>query len=292
MTREIRDRIIERFMQNVNGRQPDTTEGNPRHDGGAGHWFERQMGIRANADNRPDLWGFECKNATGSQTTFGDWMADYLIWRDEDMFPNLVGLTGNNLRTQQNTNKDEVFLRAFGIWRNAEEDDVYQVDGQQLTWENGGFFSWSGICPQRVTQGYRDEGQALVVNDDNSISVVYSYLHDIREDRDERVPEVFRIENLTLISWSEEQITEFVENKFGQRGWFKAMMDRQDRYNAIIFGRAIHIDRFLQAVRNGDIKFDPRLKQRRPDGTDRYGMQWRAGNAFWENLSDERFDPP
>ena len=127
------------------------------------------MGIRANADNRPDLWGFECKNATGSQTTFGDWKADYLIWRDEDMFPNLVGLTGNNLRTQQNTNKDEVFLRAFGIWRNAEEGDVYQVDGQQLTWENGGFFSWSGICPQRVTQGYRDGGQALVVNDDNSL---------------------------------------------------------------------------------------------------------------------------
>ena len=117
-----RERIIERFMQNVNGRQPDTTGGNSRHDGGAGHWFERQMGIRANADNRPDLWGFECKNATGSQTTFGDWKADYLIWRDEGAFPNLVGLTGNNLRTQQNTNKDEVFLSAFGTWRNAEED--------------------------------------------------------------------------------------------------------------------------------------------------------------------------
>ena len=118
-----RERIIERFLQNVNGRQPDTTDGNPRHDGGAGHWFERQMGIRANADNRPDLWGFECKNATGSQTTFGDWMADYLIWRDEDMFPNLVGLTGNNLRTQQNTNKDEVFLvvddrdKVVKMWR-------------------------------------------------------------------------------------------------------------------------------------------------------------------------------
>ena len=80
------------------------------------------------------------KNATGSQTTFGDWKADYLIWRDEGAFPNLVGLTGNNLRTQQNTNKDEVFLSAFGIWRNAEEDDTYQVDGQQVTWENGGFF--------------------------------------------------------------------------------------------------------------------------------------------------------
>ncbi len=131
-----RERIIERFMQNVFGRQPDTTGGNPRHDGGAGHWFEEEMGVTHNADNRPDLWGFECKNATGSQTTFGDWKADYLIWRDPEMFPNLAGLTGNNLRLQQNTNKDEIFLPAFGIWRDAGEKDVYEIDGEQVHWEN------------------------------------------------------------------------------------------------------------------------------------------------------------
>jgi len=293
-----RERIIERFMQRVNGRQPDIAGGNPEHDGGAGHWFERLMGIRPNADNRPDLWGFECKNATGSQTTFGDWKADYLIWRDPERFPNLEGLTGgmrranSPFRIQQLRNKDEVFLPAFGTWRDATENVCYELDGEQVFWENNGFFSWSGICPQRVTQGYRNEGQALLVNEDNSISVVYSYSHDSRDDKDQSVPENFRIENLTLIRWSEEKITEFVENKFGQRGWFKALMDRQRRYNALIFGGPIHIDEFLQAVRNGDIKFDPRMKQRRPDGSDRFGMQWRARNSFWINLSDERFDPP
>jgi hypothetical protein len=48
----------------------------------------------------------------------------------------------------------------------------------------------------------------------------------------------------------------------------------------------------LQSVRNGNVIFDTGMKERRDDGTDRYRMQWRASNVFWEELSDERFDPP
>ena len=69
-------KIIELFQQNVYGKSPDTTEFNQRHDGKAGHWLERQMGIAANANNEPDLHGYEMKNSTGSKTTFGDWSAN------------------------------------------------------------------------------------------------------------------------------------------------------------------------------------------------------------------------
>ena len=69
-------KIIELFKKNVYGRLPDTNSFNQRHDGKDGHWLERQMGITANANNEPDLYGYEMKNSTGSKTTFGDWSAN------------------------------------------------------------------------------------------------------------------------------------------------------------------------------------------------------------------------
>lgn len=294
-THVIRERIQEIFMENVFGMQPDTTGGNPKHDGGAGHWFETQMGVTPNADNAPDLLGFECKNGTRSKTTFGDWEADYLIWRDPEIFPNLEDLAGgmrganSPFRIQQSRNKDEVFLPAFG--RHMESDETYTLNGQQVGWENNEYYSWSWI--RKIRHGFSNEGQRIVINDDNSISVVYSYTHDARRDRDERVPEEFRIEDLTLISWSERTLTDFVENKFGVNGWFKGIIDRTTgRYTALIFGEPITFDRFLEDVRDSHIYFDTRLKERRPDNTDRFGMNWRANNTFWEEMADERFDPP
>lgn len=50
-------KIIELFKDNVYGRSPDTNGFNQSHDGKDGHWLERQMGIAANANNEPDLYG-------------------------------------------------------------------------------------------------------------------------------------------------------------------------------------------------------------------------------------------
>ena len=83
--------IIKLFKENVYGRSPKTDDFNQRHDGKAGHWLERQMGIAANANNEPDLYGYEMKNSTGSKTTFGDWSANYYIFKDKeiDLAPSL-----------------------------------------------------------------------------------------------------------------------------------------------------------------------------------------------------------
>ena len=45
---------------------------NIQHDGANGYWLEKQMGIKPNGENRPDLYGFEMKNDTKSKISFID----------------------------------------------------------------------------------------------------------------------------------------------------------------------------------------------------------------------------
>ena len=77
-----KEKIIALFLTNVKGKKPDSVHSNQDHDGRDGHWLERQMGLAANASNTPDLFGFEMKNDTRSKTSFGDWSANYYIFRD------------------------------------------------------------------------------------------------------------------------------------------------------------------------------------------------------------------
>ena len=111
MTQEIRDKIIKRFMENVYGKTSETSRANQRHDGKKGHWLEKQMGVKPNADNKPDLWGYEMKNDTTSKTTFGDWSPNYWIFRD----------------SQYDMTRED-FLRIFG----------------KANKHKGGRLSWSG----------------------------------------------------------------------------------------------------------------------------------------------------
>jgi len=80
---QIKRIIIKLFKNNVKGKKVDSTMSNVRHDGKDGHWLEKQMGISHNADNEPDIYGFEMKNNTSSKTTFGDWSASYYIFKDD-----------------------------------------------------------------------------------------------------------------------------------------------------------------------------------------------------------------
>jgi len=190
---------------------------------------------------------------------------------------------GDEKRKQCNVNKDTVFLKAFGIWRDDTEEHSYGK------WENKGYYSWSGKpSPTKVTDGFNDFGQALVVNKDNSISVKYLYSKDSRNSKSEIVPKKFQIEDLVLFRWSYEWIKKKVENKFSKHGWFKCNM-KNGAYSEIIFGKPIFITKFLEWVKNGSAIFDTRMKQRRPNNTDRYGMQWRANNEFWKNLATNSY---
>ena len=71
MTEDIRNKIIRRYMERVHGKKPDTSKSNKKHDGKEGSWLEDTMGVKRNANNKPDLWGYEMKNHTKSKTSFG-----------------------------------------------------------------------------------------------------------------------------------------------------------------------------------------------------------------------------
>lgn len=75
-------KIIHTFYQSVYGKTANIQGANPRHAGSRGHWLETQMGLTPNGNNAPDLYGYEMKNATTSKTTFGDWSANYYIFKD------------------------------------------------------------------------------------------------------------------------------------------------------------------------------------------------------------------
>ena len=126
-----------------------------------GHWLEERMGIKHNASNTPDLLGFEMKNQTTSKTTFGDWSADYYIFRS----------TGNPDGTISRDN----FMRIFGS-PNPKKNNRY---------------SWSGApCPK--IKSYNAFGQILKVYPDNSIVSQYSYDEDGRKDKNRIVPNPFK----------------------------------------------------------------------------------------------------
>ena len=273
---EARKKIIEIYKKKVHGKKPDITKMSKTHDGKKGHWLEDTMGSKRDASNTPDLLGYEMKTGR-SKTTFGDWGPDYFIFRDEEKFPNLIGKKGRDKIKLWQTNKDAIFLKAFGIWRKTTDEG----------WGGNGYYSWSGTpSPSHLTKGFNSFGQSLIVNGNNSISIIYCYSKDEREDKSKLVPSKFQIENLRLFRWSEKWIKDKVENKFSVHGWFKCIM-KKGIFSEIIFGKPIRIQNFLGWIKNGDVIFDTGMKERRPNGTDRFRNQWRASSKFWKSLAVE-----
>ena len=289
---DAREKIIEIYKKKVHGKKPDTSKMTKGHDGKKGHWLEDAMGSKRDASNSPDLFGYEMKTGQ-DKVSFGDWGPDYFIFRDEEKFPNLAGMKGMQRKKLQKTNKDEIFLKAFGEWREAVEDTTkYKVDGKMISWQDvgkNGYYSWSGKpSPYRVTDGFNEYGQAIVINSDDSVSVTYSYSKDRRENKSKVVPKKFQTENLKLFGWSADWLKNKVENKFNQHGWFKCNT-KNEKFYEIIFGDRITLSKFLSWVKNGEVILDTRLKETRPDNTDRYGMMWRAPINFWKSKSTFRY---
>jgi len=291
-TLKARKKIIEIYKKKVHGEKPDTSKMTTGHDGKKGHWLEDVMGSKRDASNKPDLFGCEMKTG-GNKTTFGDWGPDYFIFRDQEKFLNLIGETGKKKQKLQKNNKDKIFLKAFGMWRDVGDDPhEYKLDGEIKTWQSigkDGYYSWSGTpSPNKVSDGVNNFGQAVIINQDNSISITYCFSKDKRENKSDLVPKEFQIENLKLFRWSHEWLMKKVENKFNVHGWFKCNI-KEEKFYEIIFGDKITVMEFIKWVRTGDVVFDTRLKETRPDGSDRYGMQWRAPSKFWESKAVETY---
>ena len=73
-------KIIELFYKNIKDKQYIYEESiNKSHDGKEGHWLEKQMDIKLNNNNTPDLFGYEMKKQS-LKISYGDWSAtEYFV---------------------------------------------------------------------------------------------------------------------------------------------------------------------------------------------------------------------
>jgi len=242
--------IIDRFNANVRGQRP-VAQGNAKHDGKYGHWLERKMGSAIDGANEADLFGYEMKCDTTSKTTFGDWSADYYIFKH----------TNSGLNRSQ-------FLLIFG----------------KPNMKKKGRPSWSGEPCPKIT-GYNRFGQILIVDNDNNIYAVYSYSKDLRTDKEQIVPTKLQQNYLILAKWGAEVIKKKLERKFNQKGWFKCKLGRNGTYEKIAFGAPINIDTWIELVKQGIVFFDSGMYE----GNIRPYSQWRANNSFWDSCIVEEY---
>lgn len=238
--------IIEQFKATVKGKKPDTLKANIKHSGKEGHWLELAMGLKLNRSNSPDLLGFEMKNNTSGKTTFGDWSADYYIYKDN----------------------------AYNIAR----DDFIALFGKSNLKKNGRF-SWSGEPFPKIGD-FNNFGQKLNVDEDGNIVALYSFSNDRRADKAVILPPRFQQEDLVLARWEAVTLQTKLENKFNQNGWFKCIKNSNGVYVSIVFGAPINYENWIELVRRGIVFLDSGMYQ----GNKRPYSNWRADNKLWESL--------
>lgn len=252
-TEKLKHLIIELFMSNVKGKKPDTSSANTRHAGREGHWLETQMGIIHNASNTPDIHGFEMKNETSQKTTFGDWSADYYIFKNAN-----YGIT-----------RDE-FMVLFGKPNDSK----------------GGRYSWSGEpCPKKVDE-YNSFGQTITIDENDNIFAMYDFSKDTRQNKNELIPAIMQVNDLVLAKWNASSMKIKVERKFNHRGWFKCLKDEATGvYCNIVFGEPITFENWIMGVKKGLIFFDSGMYQTNV----RPYSQWRAMNNYWDSLITSKY---
>lgn len=253
--------IIDIFKKNVFGKYPDLSQMNSSHDGRAGHWLEKQMGIQPNARSEADLLGFEMKNQTKSKTTFGDWSPDYFIFNDANIIPRVKGETAVMRRNQH-------FLPIFGK-PNEDKDNR---------------LSWSGSPIPKINQR-NQYGCILKITSGSDIEIQYSYSFDNRANKAEFVPDIYKKEDLVIARWSADKMRLKVNKKFNQNGWFRCKTDNSGKYVSIEFGKPLSFESWIQLVNQGIIFFDSGMYETNP----RPYSQWRANNSLWDQLVDRKY---
>ncbi len=255
---KFKQKIIELFKSRVKGRKPDLSQYTIKHDGKAGHWLEKQMGLKQNASNTPDIYGYEMKNQTSSgKITFGDWSADEYIFKHGQ--PNKI----------HNTNRDY----------NISRDDFLRIFGRPNP-KMSNRLSWSGSpCPSYINER-NSYGQILEIDENQDIIISYSYSKDNREYKRQIVPIEMQKEGLILARWYRDSIKKKLEDKFNQQGWFTCKKNREGIYESIHFGKPMNFESWIGLFKNREILFDSGMHY----GNKRNYSQWRAMQGVWDKL--------
>ena len=256
--------IINRFCKNVKGKKADTGGFNKKHDGAEGHWLEKQMGIALNADNKPDLFGYEMKNHTSSgKITYGDWSADEYIYL-HGRGPNKV----NSINKNYQISRDD-FLKIFGKPNSLKNNRL----------------SWSGTpCPTYYGD-ITTFGQSLAIDANKNVIITYSFSKDQRLDKSNVVPTSMQTEDLIIAKWHGSNLRLKVERKFNQNGWFTCTKNNNGKYESISFGSPMNYNSWMQLFKNKIVFFHSGMYQ----GNNRPYSQWRASTGYWHSLIKDTY---
>ena len=252
--------IIDLFTANVKGNVADTSNSSKKHCGKEGHWLEKQMGIRHNSKNEPDMYGYEMKTDC-VKTTFGDYSAsEYLFSKKQVLLDTLNGWNIKNIVLRSD------FIKIFGLPNH----------------DKNGRYSWSGKCVPKYGK-WNDCGQTMEINDTNDIIAYYMYSKDKRDDGiKDFFPDYLKVKDKVAYAiWKSDKLSVQINRKFNNKGFFICKKDKQGVYDKIVFGRPFDFIEFIQGIKDNKIIFDSGMY----DGNSRNYSQFRASSTgFWNTL--------
>ena len=211
--------IINLFNNKVKGKDIYIENQNEKHCGKEGHWLETQMGIKHNANNEPDIHGYEMK--TGEKvTTFIDKSPDVMFIEDG------VELPKRNIELKKN------FWQKYASAKNTEHLTI------------GG---WS-------VDKYNNIGQKMVIDDKNNVHIIYDYNYDTR-DRAYKDNLKLNEKPHTIMQWYSSSLNNAIENKFNKKGFFKCKKEN-NQFVKICFGKPITFEIWINELKKGIIYHD------------------------------------
>lgn len=251
--------IINRFFKNVKGVDICVNNQNQNHCGKEGHWLEKQMGIKHNSKNEPDINGYEMKKSS-SKTTLGDFSASEYAFSKKNK--RKIINEYNNWTDEVKINRTE-YIHYFG--------NLNPTNNR---------YSWSGSCVPTYNN-WNNNGQKLIVLENNDIVIYYSFTHDTRSI--DTFPEFLKNDNIVIAIWKAEKMKPHIDNKFNIKGFF-ICKKIENKYEKICFGKPFNFEYFIECIKNRKIIFDSGMYE----GNGRNYSQFR-GSSFWNELIIEEY---
>jgi len=253
--------IIELFKKNIKNKEIIYEKKiNNNHDGKEGHWLEKQMGIKSNNSNSPDINGYEMKKES-TKISYGDWSASEYLFNEEKPILN-------------------EFNKCENI--NISRSDFIKYFGSSNPLKNNRN-SWSGKCFPKYGK-INTSGQVIKFSKNNELCILYYYSKDKRENKKD-IPEILKKDKLLIAVWEMEKLKKLVENKFNNKGYFICKKNKEGVYEKICFGPKFDYNFFVDKFKSGEIILDSGMY----DGNTRNYSNFRSSNKFWLDNAKEEY---
>ena len=253
--------IIALFNEKIKNKQINISKCNVKHCGKEGHWLEKQMNIKHNSKNEPDINGYEMKKSS-KKITFGDFSAsEYLFSKDKP-----------NIKSKNKWNNDISISRT----------EFIKYFGTQKPLKNNRY-SWSGSCIPHYNK-WNECGQNLLIDNDNNIIIYYSFSKDNRPVKN-NFPDFLKNDNIVIVFWKNIKMEQHINKKFNKNGFF-IIKKNKNLYDKICFGNKFNYLNFINGIKSKNIIFDSGMV----NGNNRNYSHFRSvNNDFWNNLITEEY---